>query len=99
MGSGSIFRLLIGRQRIVLFVKLANPIYIAVVSKSICAFDNAPKGFNFKVKKQLARSPKDVRCVETENIGTRTTFTFILGSGENYPFQIHTMMDGKEFVK
>ena len=38
-------------------VKLPNPVFIAVGSKSIYAFDFKPRGFNYKIKKEVARWP------------------------------------------
>ena len=98
MGSLLISRLLGGSGGSVQSVKLPNPVFIAVGSKSIYAFDYAPRGFNFKIKKEVARWPRDEVRVESENTGAMATFTLTMGSGESYSFEIPTMMGGKELV-
>jgi len=77
---------------------LPNPVFIAVGSKSIYAFDYAPRGFNFKIKKEVARWPRDEVSVEAENTGAMATFVLTTGSGESYHFEVSTMMGGRELV-
>jgi len=77
---------------------LPNPVFIAVGSKSIYAFDYAPRGFNFKIKKEVARWPKNEVSVAVEETSAMTTFLLTTGSGESYPLEIPTMMGGKELV-
>ena len=77
---------------------LPNPVFIAVGSKSIYAFDYAPRGFKFKIKKEVGRWPKDDVSVVAENTGSMATFVLTTGSGERYPFEIPTMMGGRELV-
>ncbi|MDH4265499.1 MAG: hypothetical protein OEW45_07655 [Deltaproteobacteria bacterium] len=77
---------------------LPNPVFIAVGSKSIYAFDYAPRGFKFKIKKEVARWPKDEVSVVAEKTSTMTTFVLTTGSGESYPLEVPTMMGGKELV-
>jgi hypothetical protein len=77
---------------------LPNPVFIAVGSKSIYAFDYAPRGFKFKIKKEVARWPKDEVSVVVEKTGTMATFVLTTGSGESYPLEVPTMMGGKELV-
>ena len=79
-------------------VDLPNPVFIAVGSKSIYAFDYAPRGFKFKIKKEVARWPKDEVSVEAENTGAMATFVLTTGAGESYPFEVPTMMGGRELV-
>jgi hypothetical protein len=79
-------------------VKLPNPVFIAVGSESIYAFDFAPRGFNYKIKKEVARWPKDDVSIEAENTGAMATFTLTTGSGESYSFEIATLMDARELV-
>jgi hypothetical protein len=79
-------------------VKLPNPVFIAVGSESIYAFAYAPRGFNFKIKKEVTRWPKDGVSVESENSGAMATFTLTTVSGESYSFEIPTMMGGRELV-
>jgi hypothetical protein len=77
---------------------LPNPVFIAVGSKSIYAFDYAPRGFNFKIKKEVARWPKNEVRVVAEKTSAMTTFVLTTGSGERYPLEVPTMMGGKELV-
>ncbi len=77
---------------------LPNPVFIAVGSKSIYAFDYAPRGFKFKIKKEVARWPKDEVSVVAENTGALAKFVLTTGSGDNYHFEVPTMMGGKELV-
>jgi hypothetical protein len=79
-------------------VKLPNPVFIAVGSKSIYAFDFAPRGFNYKIKKEVVRWPRDEVSVESKNTGVMATFTLTTGSGESYSFEITTAMGGRELV-
>jgi hypothetical protein len=77
---------------------LPNPVFIAVGTKTIYAFDFAPRGFNYKIKKEAARWPKHEVTVEAKNTGAMATFILTTGSGEDYSFEIPTMMGGKELV-
>ena len=77
---------------------LPNPVFIAVGSKSIYAFDYAPRGFKFKIKKEVARWPKDEISVVSEKTSRMATFALTTDSGENYTFELPTMMGGKELV-
>jgi len=79
-------------------VKLPNPVFIAVGSKSIYAFDFAPRGFNYKIKKEVVRWPRNEVSVESKNSGVMATFTLTTGSGESYSFEITTAMGGRELV-
>jgi hypothetical protein len=98
MGSLLISRLLGGSGGRVQSVRLPNPVFIAVGSKSIYAFDYAPRGFNFKIKKEVTRWSKNEISVEAKNTGAMATFTLTTGSGENYTLEIPTMMGGRELV-
>ena len=77
---------------------LPNPVFIGVGSKSIYAFDYAPRGFKFKIKKEVARWPKDEVSVVAEKSRAMVTFVLTTGSGESYAFEVPTMMGGKELV-
>jgi hypothetical protein len=77
---------------------LPNPVFIAVGSKSIYAFDYKPRGFKFKIKKEVARWPKDKVSVEVEKTGMMTAFVLKTESGECYPLEVPTIMGGKELV-
>ena len=98
MGSLLISKLLGGSGGSVQSVKLPNPVFIAVGSKSIYAFDYAPRGFNFKIKKEVVRWPRDEVRAESKNTGAMATFTLTTESGESYSFEIPTMMGGRELV-
>jgi hypothetical protein len=77
---------------------LPNPVFIAVGAKTIYAFDYKPRGFKFKIKKEVARWPKDEVSVKFEETRMMITFILIMGSGESYPFEVPIMMGGKELV-
>jgi len=79
-------------------VKLPNSVFIAVGSKSIFAFDFAPRGFNYKIKKEVARWPRDEIRVESKNTGAMANFTLTTSSGDSYSFEIATMMGARELV-
>ena len=98
MSSLLVSKLLGGGGGVGRSVKLPNPVFIAVGSNSIYAFDYAPRGFNFKIKKQVARWAKDEVSVETTNTGAMAKFVLTTASGESYPLEIPTMMGGRELV-
>ena len=77
---------------------LPNPVFIAVGSNSIYAFDYAPRGFKFKIKKEVARWPKDEVSVEVEKTRTMATFVLTTGSGESHHLEVATMMGAEELV-
>ena len=77
---------------------LPNPVFIAVGAKSIFAYDYAPRGFGFKIKKEVARWPKDEVKVAAEKSKMMATFVLSTRSGEHYPLEVPTMMGGKELV-
>jgi len=98
MSSVLVSRLMGGTGGSVQSINLPNPVFIAVGSESIYAFDYAPRGFKFKIKKEVARWPKDEVSVEAENTGAMATFVLTTGSGESYPFEVPTMMGGRKLV-
>ena len=98
MSSGLISKLFGGFGGGAKSSNLPNPVFIAVGSKSIYAFDYAPRGFKFKIKKEVARWPKDEVSVVAENTGALAKFVLTTGSGDNYHFEVPTMMGGKELV-
>jgi hypothetical protein len=77
---------------------LPNPVFIAVGSKSIYAFDYAPRGFKFKIKKEVARWPKDEISLVAEKTRMMVNFVLTTGLGDNYAFEVPIMMGGKEVV-
>jgi len=77
---------------------LPNPVFIAVGTNSIHAFKYAPRGFNYKIKKEVARWPKDQVRVEIEKTRTMVNFVLTTGSGERHDLEVSTMMGAKELV-
>jgi|GEM_PF-1873648 len=77
---------------------LPNPVFIAVGAKTIYAFDYKPRGFKFKIKKEVARWPRHEVSVKFQETKMMITFVLITGSGESYPFEVPIMMGGKELV-
>jgi hypothetical protein len=78
--------------------RLPNPVFIAVGSDSIYAFDYAPRGFNFKIKKQAGRWSKDQVSVTAKRARGMANFIMETDAGESYTFEIPTMMGGGELV-
>jgi hypothetical protein len=98
MSSVLVSKLLGGSGGSTQSINLPNPVFIAVGSRSIYAFDYAPRGFKFKIKKEVARWPREEVNVQSENTGAMATFVLTTGSGESYPFEIPTMMGGRQLV-
>ena len=78
---------------------LPNPVFIAVGAKSIYAFKYAPRGFKFKIKKEVARWPKDGITVASEFSGGMATFVLTTKSGEGYALEVPTLMGAKVLVE
>jgi hypothetical protein len=77
---------------------LPNPVFIAVGAKTIYAFDYKPRGFKFKIKKEVARWPRHEVSVKFQETKMMITFILNTGSGGSYPFEVPIMMGGKELV-
>ena len=77
---------------------LPNPVFIAVSPNTIYAFKYAPRGFNFKIKKEVARWSKDAIRVETERTSMMAKLILTIPSGESHHLEIPTMMGGAELV-
>jgi hypothetical protein len=77
---------------------LPNPVFLAVGDNTIYAFDYAPRGFKFKIKKEVARWSKSEVKVEVEKTRAMTNFAIITDSGENYSLEIPTMMGGQKLA-
>ena len=77
---------------------LPNPVFIAVGAKTVYAFKYAPRGFKFKIKKEVARWPKEEISVVTEKSKTMAKFVLTTASGENYHLEIPTMFGATELV-
>ncbi len=78
---------------------LPNPVFIAVGDKTIYAFAYQPRGFKFKIGKEAARWQKDEVEVVSEQASMMFYFSINTSSGESYPFEVPTMMGGKELVQ
>ena len=78
---------------------LPNPVFVAVGKKYIYAFNYAPRGFKFKIKKEAARWSKDEVTVASEFSGGMATFVLKTNSGEGYALEVPTMMGGKHLVE
>jgi hypothetical protein len=98
MSSVLVSKLMGGAGAISRTSDLPNPVFIAVGPNTVYAFDYAPRGFKFKIKKEVARWPKKEIRVEAENTGAMAYFVLTTGSGESYPFEVPTMMGGKQLV-
>jgi hypothetical protein len=69
-----------------------------VGSQSIYAFKYAPRGFGYKIKKEVARWRKDEVSVEAEETRAMASFVLTTASGESYPLEVPTFMGGGELV-
>jgi hypothetical protein len=77
---------------------LPNPVFIAVGANTIYAFDYKPRGFKFKIKKEVARWPRNEVSVTSDKSAGMCQFVITTSSGESYPLEVPTMMGGKELV-
>ncbi len=77
---------------------LPNPVFIAVGANTVYAFDYRPRGFKFKIKKEVARWPRSEMSVEADTGMGMAHFALITSSGESYALEVPTMMGGKELV-
>ena len=78
--------------------ELPNPVFIAVGSDTVYAFTYNPRGFKFKIKKEVARWPRRDVKVESEDTGRMCYFTITTGSGDAYALEVATVMGAKEAV-
>ena len=78
---------------------LPNPVFIAVGEKTIYAFDFAPRGFKYKIKKEAARWARDELTVASEMSRGMAKIVLTTKSGDVFPLEIPTMMGGKELVE
>jgi hypothetical protein len=81
------------------YSRLPNPVFIAVGANTIYAFDYKPSGFKFKIKKEVARWPRNEVKVTAEETGAMCYFVLTTGSGESYPMEIPILLGGKEVVR
>lgn len=78
--------------------ELPNPVFIAVGSSTVYAFDYRPRGFKFKIKKEVARWPRADLKVAVEETDRMAYFTMMTGSGDLYAMEVATVMGAKEVV-
>ncbi len=97
--GGGLLSLLSGAGRGKQSRRLPNPVFIAVGTESIYAFDYAPRGFKFKIKKEVARWPKDEVNVLVKKSGAMASFDLNTASGESYSLEVATMMGARELVQ
>jgi hypothetical protein len=79
-------------------IGLSGPIFLAVGANTIYAFKYKPRWFKFKIKKEIARWPKQGARVKAHETSMMCTFVLELGSGEQLPLEVPIMMGGKELV-
>jgi hypothetical protein len=77
---------------------LPNPVFIAVGESTIYAFDYKPRGFKFKIKKEVARWPRNEVRLTSEETSMMITFILTTSSDESYPLEVPIMMGGRELV-
>ena len=76
--------------------ELPNPVFLAVGEQTIYAFKYVPKGFKFKIKKEVARWKKDDLDVKYEFSGGMATFVMTTSSGVKYALEFPIVMGGRE---
>ena len=77
---------------------LPNPVFIAVGPKSIYTFKFSPRGFGYRIKKEVARWPRDAVSVEVEKTRTMANFVLTTNSGESHSLEVATVMGAAELV-
>jgi hypothetical protein len=77
---------------------LPNPVFIAVGDNTVYAFDYRPRGFKFKIKKEVARWPREDLDVAVEETDKMCYFTMTTGSGDIYPMEVTTVMGARDVV-
>lgn len=77
---------------------LPNPVFIAVGSATVYAFDYKPRGFKFKIKKEAARWPRDKVSVAIEEAPAMITFIMTVASDRSYPLEVPVAFGGRDLV-
>ena len=95
LSSVLISKLMSGAGTIVKSSKLPNPVFLAVGSKTIYAFKYAPRGFKFKIKKEVTRWAKDEVNVTVEKTKAIATFVITTDSGKHFPLEVSIMFGGE----
>jgi hypothetical protein len=77
---------------------LPNPVFIAVGTNTVYAFSYKPRGFKFKIKKEVMRWPRDEVSVKVEETNMMCYFNLMMSSGESYPMEVSVLLGGRELV-
>jgi len=77
---------------------LPNPVFLAVGADTVYAFAYKPRGFKFKIKKEVARWPRADLTVAVEHTDRMAYFTMTTASGDSYPMEVTTVMGAKDVV-
>lgn len=99
MSSVLLSKLIGGAGAVTKSFKLPNPVFIAAGEDTIYAFKYKPWFMKFKIKKEVARWPKNEVDVTSEESGTMVYFAFNFSSGESFPFEVPVMFGGRELVQ
>lgn len=78
--------------------ELPNPVFIAVGQDTVYAFDYKPRGWKFKIKKEVASWPRGDLQVAVEETDRMCYFTMTTGSGDVYAMEITMIMGGQDIV-
>jgi hypothetical protein len=77
---------------------LPNPVFLAVSPQTVRAFDYRPRGFKFKIKKEVARWPRADLTVAVEKTARMAYFTITTAAGDTYPLEVVTVMGAEPAV-
>jgi hypothetical protein len=77
---------------------LPNPVFIAIGSETIYAFKYIPKGFKFKINKEVARWSKDDLRVEVEKTKMMANFVMATASGEIHHLEVAAVLGAEALV-
>jgi hypothetical protein len=77
---------------------LPNPVFVAVSPQTVYAFDYKPRGFKFKIKREVARWPRKDLDVLVEETDRMAYITLTTSAGAAYPLEVTTVMGGKGVV-
>jgi hypothetical protein len=77
---------------------LPNPVFIGVGATTVYAFKYKPRGFKFKITKEVARWPRSDMTVAVEETPRMAYFTMTTGEGDVYAMEVTTVMGAKEIV-
>ena len=98
MSAALVSKLMYGAGALTGSSNLPNPVFIAVGECNIYAFDYKPRGFKFKIKKEVARWPKNEVSLTYEETSMMITFILSTSSDESFPLEVPIVMGGRELV-